>query len=122
MEAQGHEEETGRAKITPAYNLPCKYVLHTVGPIISGSLRQEDCDLLAGCYRSCLELAAGYGLPSVAFCCISTGVFCFPQQRAAKIAVETVQQFLEKGSPVEQVIFNVFTERDLKIYEELLNG
>ncbi len=122
MEAQGHEEETGRAKITPAYNLPCKYVLHTVGPIISGSLRQEDCDLLAGCYRSCLELAAEYGLRSVAFCCISTGVFCFPQQRAAKIAVETVQQFLEKGSPVEQVIFNVFTERDLKIYEELLNG
>ena len=122
MEAQGHEEETGRAKITPAYNLPCKYVLHTVGPIISGSLRQEDCDLLAGCYRSCLELAAEYGLRSVAFCCISTGVFCLPQQRAAKIAVETVQQFLEKGSPVEQVIFNVFTERDLKIYEELLNG
>ena len=94
MQAQGHEEETGTAKITPAYNLPCKYVLHTVGPIISGPLRKEDCDLLAGCYQSCLELAAGNNVRSVAFCCISTGVFHFPQQRAAEIAVETVRQFL----------------------------
>lgn len=120
MQAQGHEEETGTAKITPAYNLPCKYVLHTVGPIISGPLRKEDCDLLAGCYQSCLELAAGNNVRSVAFCCISTGVFHFPQQRAAEIAVETVRQFLETDSSIDRVIFNVFTDRDLAIYQKLL--
>lgn len=120
MQAQGHEEETGTAKITPAYNLPCKYVLHTVGPIISGPLRKEDCDLLAGCYQSCLELAAGNNVRSVAFCCISTGVFHFPQRRAAEIAVETVGQFLETDSSIDRVIFNVFTDRDLTIYQKLL--
>ena len=120
MQAQGHEEETGTAKITPAYNLPCKYVLHTVGPIISGPLRKEDCDLLAGCYQSCLELAAGNNVRSVAFCSISTGVFHFPQQRAAEIAVETVRQFLETDSSIDRVIFNVFTDRDLAIYQRLL--
>ena len=120
MQAQGHEEETGTAKITPAYNLPCKYVLHTVGPIISGPLRKEDCDLLADCYQSCLELAAGNNVRSVAFCCISTGVFHFPQQRAAEIAVETVKQFLETDSSIDRVIFNVFTDRDLTIYQKLL--
>ena len=120
IQEQGHEEETGTAKITPAYNLPCKYVLHTVGPIISGPLRKEDCDLLAGCYQSCLELAAGDNVRSVAFCCISTGVFHFPQQRAAEIAVETVRQFLETDSSIDRVIFNVFTDRDLAIYQKLL--
>ena len=120
IQEQGHEEETGTAKITPAYNLPCKYVLHTVGPIISGPLREEDCDLLAGCYQSCLELAAGNNVRSVAFCCISTGVFHFPQQRAAEIAVETVRQFLETDSSIDRVIFNVFTDRDLTIYQKLL--
>lgn len=120
IQEQGHEEETGTAKITPAYNLPCKYVLHTVGPIISGPLRKEDCDLLAGCYQSCLELAAGNNVRSVAFCCISTGVFHFPQRRAAEIAVETVRQFLETDSSIDRVIFNVFTDRDLAIYQRLL--
>ena len=120
IQEQGHEEETGTAKITPAYNLPCKYVLHTVGPIISGPLRKEDCDLLAGCYQSCLELAAGNNVRSVAFCCISTGVFHFPQQRAAEIAVETVRHFLETDSSIDRVIFNVFTDRDLAIYQKLL--
>ena len=120
IQEQRHEEETGTAKITPAYNLPCKYVLHTVGPIISGPLRKEDCDLLAGCYQSCLELAAGNNVRSVAFCCISTGVFHFPQQRAAEIAVETVRQFLETDSSIDRVIFNVFTDRDLSIYQKLL--
>ena len=120
IQEQGHEEETGTAKITPAYNLPCKYVLHTVGPIISGPLRKEDCDLLAGCYQSCLELAAGNNVRSVAFCCISTGVFHFPQRRAAEIAVETVRQFLETDSSIDRVIFNVFTDRDLTIYQKLL--
>ena len=122
MQAQGHEEETGAAKITPAYNLPCKYILHTVGPIISGPLRKSDCDLLASCYQSCLGLAAANGLQSIAFCCISTGVFHFPQERAAEIAIRTVKRFLEADSPVQQVIFNVFTDKDLAIYQKLLNN
>lgn len=120
IKAQGHEEPTGTAKITRAYNLPCKYVLHTVGPIISGMLRREDCELLAGCYRSCLELAAANGIRSVAFCCISTGVFRFPQDKAAKVAVETVKRFLKTDSSICQVIFNVFTGKDLAIYRRLL--
>ena len=120
MQAQGHEEATGTAKITKAYNLPCKYVLHTVGPIISGILRKKDCELLAGCYQSCLELAAANGVQSIAFCCISTGVFRFPQDTAAKIAIETVTRFLETNRSVRKVIFNVFTEKDLAIYQRLL--
>ena len=122
MEVQGHEEETGTAKITPAYNLPCKYVLHTVGPIISGPLRKRDCDLLASCYQSCLELAVANGIQSIAFCCISTGVFHFPQDRAAEIAIKTVKSFLEADSSLQQVIFNVFTDKDLAIYQKLLNN
>ena len=121
MQLQGHEEATGTAKITPGYNLPCKYVLHTVGPIISGMLRKRDCELLAGCYRSCLELAAANGVQSIAFCCISTGVFRFPQDRAAQIATETVAGFLETDRSIQQVIFNVFTDKDLRIYRRLLN-
>lgn len=122
MEAQGYEEETGGAKLTPGYNLPCKYVLHTVGPIISGPLRRRDCDLLAGCYRSCLELAEKNGVESIAFCCISTGVFSFPQERAAQIATETVFRFLEHNSSIQQVIFNVFTDKDLCIYKKILSA
>ncbi len=120
MEAQGHEEETGRAKITPAYNLPCEYVIHTVGPIITGPLREKDCELLASCYRSCLELAQEHHIRSIAFCCISTGVFRFPQQKAAEIAVKTAEEFLNAGSTVEHLIFNVFTDKDLAIYQGLL--
>ena len=90
MAAQKEEEHTGGAKITKAYNLPCHYVLHTVGPIIHGSVTQTDRELLASCYRSCLELAAEYGLYSVAFCCISTGEFHFPNELAAQIAIQTV--------------------------------
>lgn len=83
MKAQGHEEPTGQAKITAAYNLPCRYILHTVGPIIYGRVTEKDCELLAESYRSCLELAAQNHLESVAFCCISTGEFHFPKERAA---------------------------------------
>ena len=90
---QGHKEETGKAKLTPAYNLPCKYVLHTVGPIIRGKLTRQDCDLLASCYRSCLEIAERNGIKSIAFCCISTGEFHFPNDTAAEIAIETVKDF-----------------------------
>ena len=120
MEAQGHEEETGKAKITPAYNLPCKYVLHTVGPIISGPLQKSDCDLLARCYQSCLELAVENGCRSIAFCCISTGVFHFPNDKAAEIAVRTVTSFLDIRKEDIRVIFNVFKDVDLHIYQTLL--
>ena len=120
MERQGYPEPTGRAKITPAFNLPCKYVLHTVGPIISGRVTKEGEELLASCYRSCLELAAENGLESVAFCCISTGEFHFPNELAAQIAVETVKDFLKKQTSVKKVIFNVFKDLDKAIYEKLL--
>ena len=120
MEAQGYEEPTGQAKITPAYNLPCKFVLHTVGPIVDGRLTQQHCDLLASCYRSCLELAESNGLHSIAFCCISTGVFMFPKERAAEIAVQTVKEYLDTHSGIEKVVFNVFNDSDRRIYESIL--
>ncbi len=120
MMKQGHEEETGRAKITSGYNLPAKYILHTVGPIIQWSVTKEDEALLASCYRECLKLAADRGVESIAFCCISTGVFRFPQQRAAEIAVATVKEFMKKDDNVKKVVFNVFKEEDLRIYKDLL--
>ena len=122
MEQQGYPEPTGQAKITPAFNLPCRYVLHTVGPIISGRVTQEDADLLASCYRSCLELAAENGLESVALCCISTGEFHFPNELAAEIAVRTVKEFMSKQTSVKKVIFNVFKDQDKAIYEKLLRA
>lgn len=120
MNEQGFDEPTGKAKITPAYNLPSKYVIHTVGPIVSGHLTDKHCRQLADCYRSCLEAAAGKGLRSIAFCCISTGEFHFPQKKAAGIAVETVRNFLEQDSSIERVVFNVFKEEDYDIYRALL--
>ena len=120
IRAQGHPEPTGRAKITPAFNLPCKYVLHTVGPIIGSQVTDRDKALLASCYRSCLELAAMYDLESVAFCCISTGEFHFPNDLAAKIAVGTVKEFLKQQTSVKKVIFNVFKDLDRQIYRRLL--
>jgi len=120
MQRQGHEEETGKAKITKAYNLPCRYILHTVGPIVSGSLTKKDCELLAACYRSCLELAQENHLESVAFCCISTGEFHFPNDKAAQIAVSTVKKFMQKETGVKKVVFNVFKELDKEIYRNLL--
>ena len=118
MERQGYEEPTGRAKLTPAYNLPCRYVLHTVGPIVQGRLTKRQEELLASCYRACLALAEEHGLKSVAFCCISTGVFGFPQGRAAEIAVQTVREY-QTHSDIE-VIFNVFKDEDYAIYRALL--
>ena len=119
---QGHEEETGKAKITKAYNLPCRYILHTVGPIIRGPLTKRDCDLLAGCYRSCLELAAENHLESVAFCCISTGEFHFPNDKAAQIAVSMVKGFMRQETSVKKVVFNVFKDLDKEIYSGLLGS
>ena len=120
IKAQGHEEPTGTAKITEAYNLPCRYVLHTVGPIITGPLKKQDENLLASCYRSCLVLAEEYGLKSIAFCCISTGEFRFPNQRAAEIAVKTVREYRKQTGSEIEVIFNVFKDIDDEIYRELL--
>lgn len=120
MKQQGHEEPTGKAKITPAYNLPCKYILHTVGPIVSGTVTQRDCELLASCYRSCLQLAAENGCKSIAFCCISTGEFRFPNERAAEIAVETVNSFLNTDASGICVIFNVYKQIDMEIYQKIL--
>ncbi|MCI5958978.1 MAG: protein-ADP-ribose hydrolase [Lachnospiraceae bacterium] len=120
MTKQGHEEETGKAKITSAYNLPSKYILHTVGPIIQWAVTREDEELLASCYRECLKLAAANGVQSIAFCCLSTGVFRFPQQRAAEIATDTVKQFFEKDNRIQKVIFNVFQDKDLEIYNRIL--
>lgn len=119
MNQQGYDEPTGKAKITPAFNLPCNYVLHTVGPIVHGPLTEEHCRQLADCYQSCLELAADSGLKSIAFCCISTGEFHFPQKKAAKIAVQTVTKFLEKDSQIRKVIFNVFKQEDYEIYKKI---
>ena len=120
MERQGHPEPTGQAKITPAFDLPCRYILHTVGPIVSGPLTKRDCGLLVSCYRSCLELAAENGLESVAFCCISTGEFHFPNEKAARLAVDTVEEFLSGDNSVKKVIFNVFKDTDKQIYQRLL--
>ena len=120
MNAQGHDEPIGCAKITPAFNLPCRYVLHTVGPIVSGRLTPTHCRQLADCYRSCLELASANGLKSVAFCCISTGEFHFPQDKAAEIAVRTVKEYLDKDDSIGKVILNVFKEKDYDIYKRLL--
>ena len=120
MNAQRYAEPTGQAKITPAYNLPCDSVIHTVGPIVQGPLTRQHCDQLASCYRSCLQLADQNGIGSIAFCCISTGVFCFPNQKAAEIAVETVTEYLAETKSNIEVIFNVFQEQDEEIYRRLL--
>ena len=120
MNEQGHDEPTGKAKITPAYNLPSKYVLHTVGPIVSGYLTDKHCRQLADCYRSCLELAADNGLKSIAFCCICTGEFRFPQKKAAEIAVRTVMDYLNTDARIERVVFNVFKQEDYDIYRQLI--
>lgn len=120
MVEQGYAEPTGQAKITPAYNLPCQYVIHTVGPIVQGKLTQKDQDLLRSCYQSCLDLAEEKGIESIAFCCISTGVFCFPNARAAEIAVETVKEHKAQTESDIKVVFNVFKEEDEGIYRRLL--
>lgn len=122
MKQQGHEEETGTAKITLAYNLPCQYVIHTVGPIVRGWLTKKDKKMLVSCYRSCLELAEQKGLKSIAFCCISTGEFHFPNDKAAEIAIQTVKNFKAQAHSEIEVIFNVFKDIDYKIYRELLGA
>lgn len=120
MDAQNGPEPTGQAKITKAYNLPCRYVLHTVGPIVNGRVLPENREALANCYQACLELAAAKQLKSLAFCCISTGEFHFPNQEAATIAVKTVKSWQAAHPNGLEVIFNVFKDQDKAIYEQLL--
>lgn len=122
MSAQGCPEPNGMAKLTKGYNLPAKYVLHTVGPIIQKQVSVKDRAELASCYRSCLELAAENGLQSIAFCCISTGEYHFPNAEAAEIAVTTVTDFLRHNTTIRKVVFNVFKEIDAQIYRQLLTG
>ena len=122
MERQGCPEPTGQAKITPAFNLPCRYILHTVGLIVDESPTERDCAQLESCYRACLTLAAENHLESIAFCCISTGEFHFPNEQAAQIAVQTVKTFLNQKSSVKKVIFNVFKDLDREIYARLLRA
>lgn len=120
MQKQGYEEPVGKAKITPAYNLPCQYVIHTVGPYIDSTPKQNDKKLLACCYEECLKIADKNKLRSIAFCCISTGEFHFPNDKAAKIAVNSVKKYKQKTGSKIKVIFNVFKKLDLYIYQELL--
>ena len=120
MKEQGYDEPTGKAKITSAYNLPSEYVLHTVGPIVSGRLTDKHSRQLADCYQSCLKLAAENRLKSIAFCCISTGEFHFPQNQAAEIAVRTVRDYLKTDIRIEKVVFNIFKQEDYDIYRELI--
>lgn len=120
MTEQGQLEPVGRAKITGAYNLPAKHVIHTVGPYVAGELTNEHCNSLRSCYVSCSELAESHQLKSIAFCCISTGEFHFPNDMAAKIATNTVLEFMKSSHSIKRVIFNVFKDLDMKIYEEEL--
>lgn len=124
MIEQGHEEPTGKAKITPAYNLPAKHVIHTVGPIANGALNDKLREQLASSYRSCLEASVEVGDTSVAFCCISTGVFGFPAKDAARIAVDTTRAWLDDrestGKEIPIIVFNVFLDSDEDIYKRLL--
>ena len=120
MDEQGHAEPTGSAKITGAYNLPSTHVIHTVGPIANGRPNDEHRAQLASCYRSCLDLAAKNSLHSIAFCAISTGVFAFPKEEAARIALRATREWLDSHEKNMTVVFNVFSEEDYSIYSRLL--
>lgn len=122
MAKQGHDEPTGQAKITPAFDLPCRYVIHTVGPIVGRRLTERDCELLRSCYRSCLAAADEKRLESIAFCCISTGEFHFPNERAAEIAIRTVGEYKAETESKIKVIFDVWKNEDHEIYDRLLGA
>jgi O-acetyl-ADP-ribose deacetylase (regulator of RNase III) len=121
MQRQGGAEPVGQAKLTGGYNLPARYVIHTVGPTIHGSVRPEDERLLECCYTACLDLAAQHqDIKVLAFCCISTGEFRFPKLPAAQIAVRTVCRWLQaSGHHLHRVVFNVFTQEDHDVYAAL---
>ena len=118
-----YEQPTAVPMLTGGYNLPAKHVIHVVGPIVQGSLSPALEADLASCYRNVLDLCREHELRTVAFCCISTGVFRFPNDRATEIAVETVTRWLEQNNgQIDRVIFNVFKEEDLALYGKLLCG
>lgn len=120
---RNYEEPTGTATLTPGYNLPCDYVIHTVGPIVYGQLNDALCQDLRSCYENVLKCCLEHNIKSVAFCCISTGEFHFPNDKAAEIAWKTVTAFLEKhGGRMERVIFNVFKDSDLELYEKIIDS
>ena len=122
MKAQGTFEKTGQAKITAGYNLPAKHVIHTVGPIIYRVVEDDDKELLASSYRNCLKLAIDNNLKSIAFCCLSTGEFRFPNDLAAEIAVAEVKKFFRENPAADlKVVFNVFKDLDKKLYEDILS-
>ena len=122
MNEQGHDEKTGMAKITKAYNLASEYVIHTVGPIVRNGLTKKLEEDLRSCYRSCLESAVENEVRTIAFCCISTGEYHYPNDKAAEIAIETVIQFLsDHEGKIDRVIFNVFKDLDAKIYRNLIS-
>lgn len=120
MEKQGRPELTGCAKITPAFNLPSKYIFHTVGPRVHGDLEEYHKDNLKQCYESCLNLALKEGISSLAFCCISTGDYHFPSKVACEIAIDTVEAFQKEHPDALNVIFNVFQDVDLQLYQQRL--
>lgn len=120
MLAQKRAEQAGRAKITKAYNLPAKYIIHTVGPKVSRILTSLHCEKLSSCYKSCLNKAAEYNIKSIAFCCIGTGQFNFPNQKAAEIAVKEAEEFLQNSGYEIDIVFNVFEDIDYEIYNRLL--
>lgn len=121
MNKLGREADTGEAFLTNAYNLPSKYVIHTVGPIVGYILTEQNKRDLERCYLSCLKLAESKHLESIAFCCISTGEFHFPNDEAAKIAIHTVLKYKDETGSKIKVIFNIFKELDYDIYKRLLN-
>lgn len=120
IDAQGYPEPVGKAKITPAFNLPSLYIAHTVGPFIQEETTQVDREMLASCYKSCLQAAIQKQCSSIAFCCISTGEFHFPNQEACQIAVQTVCSFLKETQSDINVIFDVFKDIDYKLYKQEL--
>jgi O-acetyl-ADP-ribose deacetylase (regulator of RNase III) len=122
MRKQGHGESSGSVKVTKAYNLPSRYVFHTVGPIVRGELMQSHRDALKSCYLSCLRAADERGLASIAFCCISTGEYGFPPREAASIAVGTVRDYLRGATSLSRVVLDVFKESDREIYKTELEG
>lgn len=121
MVEQNNHEPVGMAKITPAYNLPAKYIIHTVGPQVNGRLTSSHCEKLSSCYRSCLYKAMEYNIKSIAFCCIGTGVFNFPNQKGAEIAIQEVLNFLQNSCCEMNIVFNVFKDVDYEIYKGILS-
>ena len=119
---KGNLEKTGSCIITPAFNLPSKYVLHTVGPIIKNEVSKNDEELLYKCYKTCLETAKNNNIKSIAFCSISTGEFRFPNELASHIAVKAVKDFLENTKYNIKIVFNVFKDLDYKLYNNILNN